>query len=1095
MTGGMACVLFTDLVGSTELMARLGDTAFDDLRDEHFTRLRSAVEAHHGGLVKNTGDGILATFGSAVDALAAAVAVQQATEAHGRGAGVPLELRVGLALGEVTDQEGDVFGTPVVEAARLVGAARAGQILCSAMVSMVAGSRAPADLTDLGTMELKGLTHPLPVCEVAWAPAAPVATTVPVPSLLTGTSRIFVGRDAELERLRELWKESLAGERRAALLGGEPGIGKTRLAAQLAGALHDEGAMVLAGRCDEDLGVPYQPFVEALRWYAGHVPVPRLGRHGGELVRLAPELAELVPGLTQPLRSDPETERYRLFEAVADWLADMSGEAPVLLILNDLHWAAKPTLLLLRHVLRAQEPARLLVVATYRDTDIGRGHPLTDLLADLRRDGSSRRLPVTGLDAPTVAAFLQAAAGHDLDEEGEDLAQAMWAETDGNPFFVTEVLRHLSESGALEQRDGRWVATSALEELGIPEGIRDVIGRRLAKLAEATNRVLTVAAVVGLEFEAAVVAAAGGLDEDAVFAGVEEAVAARLVVEAPGPAPRYRFFHTLIRTTLYDEVTAGRRVALHRRVGEAIEAIHPHHLDDHLPALAHHWARASAPAAEVGKAVDYATRAGDRALAQLAHDEAAAYYAQAVELLDAAGEPAEGHQRVALLIALGEAQRRAGDSRHRETLLTASRLAQIRGDADQLARAALANTRGHMFTKVGTVDTEKVAALEAALAAMEDVDTTARAQLLATLALELNFSGDRPRCNTLSNEALAIARRLDDPATLMWVLSARFYLSCSPDLMARRLAETAELLAAAERVADPGALGTAHILRARAAFEAGDIDETDRCLQAADVLTADVGEPALRWRMLYPRVGRLIVAGQLDEAEALAAAMGDLGRSAEQPEADGLHALQAGIIRHERGSGAEDILPSLRVAIETFEVPAFRAYLALTSNAGLDEEARREAHRVPVAGLPDDLYWLGGRCWQAELAYRHDDREEARELLGLLEPHAWVAVGSPTPFPSPSVAHHLGLLAVTLGRYDEAQAHFARAAGIHEHLGSPNWLARTRTEWATMLLRRRDPGDADQARTLLDQALATAVDLGLGGVERRCRLLLAEAGA
>jgi class 3 adenylate cyclase/tetratricopeptide (TPR) repeat protein len=1095
MTGGMACVLFTDLVGSTELMSRLGDAAFDELRDGHFARLRSAVEAHDGALVKTTGDGILATFRSAADALAAAVAAQQAAECQGHTAGVPLDLRVGLALGEVAEKEGDVFGTPVVEAARLVAAARPGQILCSAVVRTVAGSRAAVEFADLGHLELKGLPEPLPVCEVAWAPVPDTATSVPLPGLLTGTGRIFVGRDGEQERLRQLWKETAAGERRVALLGGEPGIGKTRLAAQLAAELHGQGALVLAGRCDEDLGVPYQPFVEALRHYVTHAPEPRLGRHGGELARIVPELPDLVPGLPEPLRSDPETERYRLFDAVASWLADASAETPVLLILDDIQWAAKPTLLLLRHVLRSAEPARLLCLATYRDTDIGRGHPLTELLADLRRDDGSERLPVTGLDASGVAAFMEAAAGHGLDEDGEDLARAVWAETEGNPFFMVEIIRHLAEAGALEQREGRWVVSSVLDDVGIPEGVRDVVGRRLSRLSEAANQALTVAAVVGLEFEPAVVAAAAGMEEDDLLAGVEEAVAARLVVEAGGPVPRYRFSHTLIRATLYDEVTAGRRVVLHRKVGEAIEAVHGHHLDDHLPALALHWARASAPAAEVGKAVDYATRAGNRALAQLAHDEAASYYAQAVELLDAAGEPADGPARVDLLIALGEAQRRAGDAIHRETLLTASHLAEIRADAGQLARAALANTRGHIFTRVGAVDPEKVAALEGALAATREVDTTVRAQLLATLALELTFAGEWQRCLTLSDEALAIARRLDDPETLVRVFSARYFLSCSPDLMTGRLAETAELLSVAERVTDPRILGTAHALRARAAFEAGDIEEADQCFEAADVLTAEL-EPALRWRVLYSRVGFALAAGQLDEAEAQARAMHEMGASTGQPDGDWLYAIQLAVIRHERGSGIEEVIPLLRSAFETIDVPAFRILLAvMCSDVGRDDEVQLELRHVSARGLSRDLYWLGGNCWQAELAYRHDDREHAQELVSLLEPHAWVAVSSPTPIPSPSVAHHLGLLATTLGRLDEAGAYFARAADIHQRLGSPNWLARTRMEWASAILRGGDVEGRERARVLLDQAVATAVDLGLAGVERRSRQLLSEAGA
>jgi hypothetical protein len=437
-------VLFTDLVGSTDLMTRLGDLAFDRLRSQHFAELREVIEGAGGTEIKNTGDGLLATFTSAVDALAAATGAQRATARQGRSSDLPLSLRVGLALGEVTLEDGDVFGTPVVEAARLVARATPGQILVTGLVRAVAGSRSGVSFTDLGTIELKGLADPVAVSEVGWQPLS-LAGAMPLPGLVLRTGRVFVGRDAEMAALGARWKDAEAGARRLVLLGGEPGIGKTRLAAELAVRVHADGGIVLAGRCDEDMGVPYQPFVEALRHYVSHAPAPlRLGRHAGELARLVPELMELVARLPEPLRSDPETERYRLFDALTAWLADASTETPVLLILDDLQWAAKPTVLLLRHLLRASDPARLLVVATYRDTD--QGAAFADFLADLPSLADTERLPVTGLDADGVVAFLEAAAGHALDANGAALAQTVWRETEGNCFFVAEVLRHLAES-------------------------------------------------------------------------------------------------------------------------------------------------------------------------------------------------------------------------------------------------------------------------------------------------------------------------------------------------------------------------------------------------------------------------------------------------------------------------------------------------------------------------------------------------------------------------------------------------------------------------------------------------------------------------
>ena len=1095
MAGGMACVLFTDLVGSTELMARLGDATFDALRTEHFHRLGRVVSTHQGTLVKTTGDGVLATFGSAVDALAAAVAAQQATEAHARAGAVPLELRVGLALGEVAAEEGDVFGTPVVEAARLVAVARPGQILCSAMVSMVAGSRAKVELTDLGTMELKGLPGPLAVQEVAWAPA-PV-TAVPIPPLLTDRGRVFVGRDHELERLRSLWKETVAGERRVALLGGEPGVGKTRLAAELAEEVHGQGAMILAGRCDEDLGVPYQPFVEALRHYLAHVARPCLGRHGGELARLVPDLAAVAPGLPEPLRSDPETERYRLFDALSSWLADASAERPVLLILDDLQWAAKPTLLLLRHVLRSADPARLLVVGTYRDTDIGRGHPLTELLADLRRGGGAERVPVTGLDAPGVAAFLEAAAGHGLDEEGEDLARAVWTETEGNPFFVAEVLRHLSESGVVERRGGRWeVAAGTLEELGIPEGVRDVVGRRLSRLSEAANRVLTVAAVVGLEFEPAVVAPAGGLAEDDVLAALEEAVGARLVVEVPaGTAPRNRFSHALVRATLYDELSAGRRVALHRKVAEAIEAVYARRLDDHLPALAHHWARASAPAAEAAQAVHYATRAGDQALALLAHDEAASYYASALELLDASAAPAEAPERLELMIALGEAQRRAGDASYRDTLLRAARLAEARGDTTALARAALANNRDAIYSAMGVVDTERVAVLESALRGVTPEDSPTRARLLAILAIELFWSDDLDRRIDLSDQAAAMARRLDDPSTLTLVLTARCAAIMGPGTRQERLATTEELLAAAGRLGDPAATSMAWAVRARTVLETGNLTEAEQATSVSLELAADAGQPALLFWPTWISAGIALGAGRMEEAEVKTAAILDVGARAGHPDTRPFHSMAEFQLRFEQGRLAE-VEDSFAVLAR--DLPRLSVTLPLLAllycELGREHEARPILEAATAAGIsniPVDTSMLRTVTTLSVVATRLGDKRAAADCAEALNPYAdhfVVMAGVPTG----AVHHYLGLLAASLDRLDEADARFAAAVDAHERAGMPRWLARSRLEWARTLANRRGPGDADRARVLLGRVAEHAYELGMAHLDRQAAALLSE---
>jgi class 3 adenylate cyclase/tetratricopeptide (TPR) repeat protein len=1086
-----AIVLFTDLVGSTELRSRLGEEAAEALRRRHDGLVTGAIETNRGRLVKNLGDGVMATFTGASDALAAAVGIQQALDRHHRSdaSAVPLEVRIGISAGDVAFEEADCFGTPVIEAARLCAAAAGGQILVTEVVRLLAGTGGGYELRPVGPLDLKGLPAPVSACEVAWEPLR--VPSVPMPALLTDIGRVFVGRDRELERLQQLWKEAAAGELRVALLAGEPGVGKTRLAAELAGRVHDEGGVVLAGRCDEYLGVPYQPVVEVLRHFVDHTPAEDLahglGRYMGELVRLVPELPERVTDLPPPLRSDPETERYRLFDAVAAWLGAVAAETPVLLVLDDLQWGAKPTLLLLRHVVRSAEPKRILVLGTYRDTELGHDHPLVEILADLRRQASVERLSLVGLDSSGVAAFMEQAGGHALDDGDLLLARAIHAETEGNPFFVREVLRHLAETGVVEQRDGRWATRLPVEELGIPESVREVVGRRLSHLSKEANRVLLMAAVVGAEFELSILQVVEVLSEGDLLSTMEEATEARLILEVAGLAGRYRFAHALVRDSLYDGLSAARRVTLHRRVAEAIEAVHATQLDDHLPALAHHYARASTPATVTSKAVDYTARAGDRALAQFANDEAVTYYRSVLELLDVAERPRDEGRRLELLISLGEALRRAGDPAHREVLLEAAGLAMGRGDADALARAALANSRVTIFSSAGAVDSERVVVLESALAAVGPADSATRARLLAILSLELTFSGDWERRVGLSSEALAMAYRLGDPGTLAHVLLTRYNSVLAPSTLGERHDESAELVSLAERLGDPATACRAAWCRYRTAMEMADVDEADRYLEVVDQLTAELGQPGLRWIATWSRAGRLLYAGGIDEAERLIGEGLGLGRTAGEVDAPVFFAAQHSLVRFEQGrlGELEDLLTE--AAAGTPGYPLFPALLAqLYCELGRDDEARSWFEHLAGPGfsaLARHVIGLRTMATCAVVACHLGDRARATELHDQLAPYpdqlpiaGGVALGA--------VAYHLGMLASTVDDFNEAESRFSAAAALHERTRAPTWLARTRLEWARMLLVRRQPGDAERARDLLGQALAAARELGLGNVER-----------
>ena len=573
-----AIVVFTDLVGSTALRTRLGDVAADELQRSHELALRGAVERTGGTVVKSLGDGILASFGAAADACAAAQEMQRAIERANRTADDArrLGLRVGLSAGDVTWEDGDCHGTPVVTAARLCDRAEAGQVLGDDLVRGLARGRSEHRFALVGELELKGLGDPVLAFELVWEPAR--AQVAPLPSLLVPVpgELPFAGREAERDRIAATWKSAVGEGRSVVLVSGEPGMGKTRLASEVARAAHEDGAWVLVGRCDESIAAAYAPWIEILRQIITHgsedLVRGHVDRHGGEVTRLAPELARRVPEAPTPRALDPEAERLALFDAVVDLVAAATGEAPVLLVLDDAHWADASSLHLLGHaVRRLPTDVPLLVVVTYRDTDVDRTHPLAAAIADLRREPRVERVALRGIDEEGMRALLTAAGGAELLADGLAFARTLVAETEGNPFFVGEVIRHLVESGVLVHRDGRWQGSVSLEEVGIPEGVRDVVGRRLSRLSDAANDLLRTAAVIGRDFDVDLLARVAGIGEDEIVDHVDVALQARLLHEGDAVGS-LSFAHALVRQTLLEELSTTRRVRLHRAIGEGLEA-------------------------------------------------------------------------------------------------------------------------------------------------------------------------------------------------------------------------------------------------------------------------------------------------------------------------------------------------------------------------------------------------------------------------------------------------------------------------------------------------------------------------------------------
>ncbi len=880
----------------------------------------------------------------------------------------------------------------------------------------------------------------------------------------------FVGRETDLASLAEVYAEAVDGTRRHVMVSGEPGIGKTRLAAQFARRASEEGAIVLYGRCDEEGLLAQQPFVEALRHYVGVCPRQVLAGQvqlvSGELRRIVPELAERIADLPQPFQGDPEGARSRLFEAVCSLLCDAAQDTPVVLVLDDLHWADPSTLLLLKYLARYPREARLLVLGTYRETELDADHPLGTVLTELVRERHVCRQPLAPLDEAAVAQLVDIHAGDDASPE---LGRLVYEGTEGNAFFVVEVLRHLVESGAIGSACGGRAGVQ-LGKLTVPDGVKDVIAQRVRRLGPEIRKMLLTASVLGREFELDVLAHVSPLAEEDLLDGLESAVLAHVVVEVSGVPGRYMFSHVLIRETLYGALTTTRRVLVHRRAGAAIEDVHGGDLEPYLTELAHHFAQAGS-SSDLDKAIEYGVRAGEHATSQLAYEKAAGHFRQTAELIDAVDPDRLRRQRCDLVIAQGEAERQAGEPSYRTTLLGGARLAQLLDDPERLARAALANNRG-MFSSGQGVDRERVAVLRAALDAYPAADSATRAALMAQLALELLVAHDASLRDRLNPEAVAMARRVGDARTLSLVLTQSCVAQWTPaQTPAERQASLREAEELADRVNDPLLAGHAAYLGAHAAMNTCDLDEADRLMARLHEAAEALKQPFMRWIYMLARAKRCCISGPSEEAERLAFAALDIGQRGGQPDAMIWFLGQIVAARFVNGTlhRGDPHMPSL-ISTPGASVPSSpeispsRSQPLLIGSGmsfilcevGRFEEARAHFDWVMRDGLhdlPPDYQTFTIPVYASLACAQLGDQVRAKRLHELLEPHRDRAVTTGAGWFG-TMAHYLGLMAATMGRRDEAQADFASAQRTYETLGAKPWLARLEKDRSIVPLAR-----------------------------------------
>ena len=893
----------------------------------------------------------------------------------------------------------------------------------------------------------------------------------------------FVGRMAELALLHDGLEATRTGQGRLVIVSGEAGIGKSRLADTFADQAR-ETSRVVWGRCWEAGGAPaYWPWVQVIRALMRTDTIEMaLDRTRDQLGTIIPELREGEVGT--PAIGDPYAARFLLFDAVATTLRAASASQPTVIVLDDLHAADEPSILLLQFLVTELADAAIMFMACYRDPELDAQDPRQILLAQLGRHPAARRVDPSALTESEIAGMIEATTG---EQATDATVRAIAHMTEGNPLFVSEVTRLLADEGRLGSADDRgW---------RLPEGVKAVIGRRLGRLSTSCRSILQLASVLGREFDLDLLGDLGADSPDAL-AAVDEARLARVVQVARGGLGRWRFAHVLIRDVLYESLSLPARTGLHDRVGRALERQIDDQDQERLSEVAHHFLLA-APGGDVERAVRYSRLAGLRATATAAHEEAVRHHRNALAALEL-DRSATDADRCRLLIDLGEAEFRAGLVEARTTLSQAANLAERLNMPDELARAAVAYGGRFMWGRAGA-DKFLVPLLERALHARPGRDDVLRVRMLARLAGALRGERDKTRRSAFSGEAVAIARRLDDPGALVYALTSQILAIWAPDHLDEMASISQEIDGLAEATGDGERIGDAQWVKVSTETTVGQSPEATRqTLARFEQSVERLHQPAHTWYLGVMRTVFKLAWGEYEGIEALISETREAGRRGMDWDAAVSERQARFALARERDELA-DVLPEIIVA--TIEAPEYwlfeaaRAYIE--AEIGRLDEARSHFNAFAAAGfesLPRDNNWLWALTHLADVSIRLDDRPAMEQLFGLLSPYSSLAAAAAFEVVAGPIGRVVGDLASALGRFEEAEAAYREGLALVARCGWRPWEAWTRCSYAEMLLRRGGEGDAMRAADELQAAAAIAEQLGMPALQRRLSSAVIDAG-
>jgi class 3 adenylate cyclase len=732
--------LFSDLRDYTAFVENHGDAAAKVLISDYRRIVRAEIAKHEGAEVKTEGDSFYVVFPGAGAAVSAGLAVLREADRYSQTR-PDRQLRVGIGIhaGEPQPHEGQYVGSAVIVAARLAQNAAAGELLVTDVVRALLPRDSLPSMEERTGLALKGIADPPRVFSVhrpsAPAPRPPSAPTeVAIPAAEPRSRQLLcpeiVGREAELAALDAHLASAAAGHGRTVLVGGEAGLGKTALLRRFGERAREHGARVLVGECSEiEARRPFGPVIDA--FVAAEMALPQ-------------ELAQGAPG-AQPLA---EVERYRVHAGFTQRLAAASAAGPIVLVIEDLQWGDEATYELVPYLARKLRDRAVLLVATYRTDDLHRTHPLNHVLAELARGRLAEEVRLRPLTGDELGQMVMLALGLERPATRE-FREALYSRTEGNPFFVEEILRALVEKGELAYREGSWRRTKSVAELAIPVSIRDAVEQRLLALTPSAQAVVQLAAVIGQRFEFDLLREIGGVDEETVFEAIRAAVDAQLLAEEPeAEQESYRFRHALSREAVLADMLARERRVLHKKVGEAIERRSPGRTED----LAYHFDEA-----RDARAFRYHSAAAEDAIAAYAYARAVHHLERAIELT-----PNDDRGLGELYLRLSEAATASGDERRAERSAEQAASA-FTAAGDEAGWADATTVRARLRWAFGEPTRARELASDAVHAVEAAGDSPVLARALAMVARVMMLGSDDPDATIATGErAAAMAHRLGD---------------------------------------------------------------------------------------------------------------------------------------------------------------------------------------------------------------------------------------------------------------------------------------------------------------------------------------------